>query len=512
MYYLFYFLLGKVIVQGVSFFRHRYMIPLWVITFFSIATIILKPKLIFQNLTNLSVLRKSAALSSLILGLFFTYGHVSNLLNEGAGYRKVMEIHRELLFLWCMILFVGVIFFIRLKRTFGITKSLNVVVSILFTVTLVQIGIWKIQSTNRKTAELETRGSIPSSSISDRDVYYIVLDGYGRVDYVSETTHLDTSSFVDELKSLGFVLPSCAQSNYHITLLSMASALNMEYLPVTPGKNTIYYEYEPYMKHSLVLKTFEDLGYETFTFKGSNPYTTITDVTHFYDYFEGEESGSRTETLNFYYLFLKTTLARPIMDYIEHNPQITDTLPLIISRWLPTRSVFSNRYYKQYQQSTYHLDMLEMIPELPGKKFVYAHLFMGHEPFVFTPEGEFRWPVREDVDAYIDQILFINNRLPKILRTIIAKSQKPPIIILQADHGWGWNEGRVRILNAYYLPNGGNNKIYPEITPVNTFRLVLNEYFHGQFEMLPDISYYANFNNDIMDNLSVVPRTCIGTE
>ena len=96
-----------------------------------------------------------------------------------------------------------------------------------------------------------------------------------------------------------------------------------------------------------------------------------------------------------------------------------------------------------------------------------------------------------------------------MIQTIIAKSKTPPIIIIQADHGWGWGEGRVRILNAYYLPDGGNEKVYSEITPVNTFRIVLNEYFNGNYDILPDISYNATFNNDRMENLEVVPRSCV---
>jgi hypothetical protein len=75
-------------------------------------------------------------------------------------------------------------------------------------------------------------------------------------------------------------------------------------------------------------------------------------------------------------------------------------------------------------------------------------------------------------------------RMVPILRSLIEESGNPPVIILQGDHGFR-GENRVTILNAYYLPQGAG-ELYPAISPVNSFRVVLNEYFGGSYEMLPD--------------------------
>jgi hypothetical protein len=45
------------------------------------------------------------------------------------------------------------------------------------------------------------------------------------------------------------------------------------------------------------------------------------------------------------------------------------------------------------------------------------------------------------------------------------------------------------ILNAYYFPGIGKEKLYTTITPVNSFRLLLNLYFDAQLPLLPDDSY-----------------------
>jgi hypothetical protein len=46
------------------------------------------------------------------------------------------------------------------------------------------------------------------------------------------------------------------------------------------------------------------------------------------------------------------------------------------------------------------------------------------------------------------------------------------------------------ILNAYYLPGMRHDRLYPSITPVNSFRLIFDLYFHAGLRLLPD-EYFA---------------------
>ncbi|MFC1476256.1 hypothetical protein ACFLQW_04575, partial [Candidatus Zixiibacteriota bacterium] len=43
----------------------------------------------------------------------------------------------------------------------------------------------------------------------------------------------------------------------------------------------------------------------------------------------------------------------------------------------------------------------------------------------------------------------------------------------------------------YYLPEGGDSLLYETITPVNTFRVILDHYFNQQLALLPDESHYS---------------------
>ena len=73
----------------------------------------------------------------------------------------------------------------------------------------------------------------------------------------------------------------------------------------------------------------------------------------------------------------------------------------------------------------------------------------------------------------------------------------PPVIVIQGDHGpeEGSASDRMSILNAIYL--GGDEVLegYSTISPVNTFRLVLDDRFDARLPLLEDTSLFSTYTD-----------------
>lgn len=109
------------------------------------------------------------------------------------------------------------------------------------------------------------------------------------------------------------------------------------------------------------------------------------------------------------------------------------------------------------------------------------------------------------IGLYVNQVKFINKRVEALVDILIKDSKSLPVIIIQADHGSGYvlhpTHNRVkpstellkeqfRILNTYYLPNGGRCYLSEDISPVNSLRIVLNVYFGEHLKLLSDKSFF----------------------
>ena len=82
----------------------------------------------------------------------------------------------------------------------------------------------------------------------------------------------------------------------------------------------------------------------------------------------------------------------------------------------------------------------------------------------------------------------------------MGEGEAPPIIILQGDHGSKVYDEidppdavKIKllfpILNAYRLPGVEDSQLYSTITPVNSFRVIFNQYFGTDLLLLEDANY-----------------------
>lgn len=442
-------------------------------------------------------LHRAAFLTMLLLALFFSYGHVSNVLEKKY---PDFNITPWLAGGWGVLFILFVFWATRRKLNFASSAaSLNVIA-----LGLVIMSTWQVNSGSlprrahalgADNAPVETDLVKPATP---PDVYFFLLDSYGRGDGLYAAYGFDNSEFLNALQERGFYLGKCSQSNYVRTELSLGSSLNMMYLQDLDSEfkadSTARRTLWDSLKHSAVRYNFESMGYKTVNFASGFAWLELTDADIFLS--PPPLSSGLTE---FEGLFLRTTLARYIQDW----------------GWVDPDAVEGQNYRDRFNNI---FDHMRDIARMPESTFAYMHVISPHPPFVFDPEGHPTYPPdfwNEDrqypadlyAKGYQNQLQFLNKKMLEAIDTILAESKTPPIIIIQGDHGpWLQPQNkRMWILNAYYLP-GHNDKLYPTISPVNSFRLVFDTYFGGKYDMLDDVSYFSPVPN--LYDFSEVPNDC----
>jgi hypothetical protein len=440
---------------------------------------------------------KAAFLSALWLALFFSYGHAYIYIDEkypDSNYTLWLAIG------WIVLFILAGIWATRPKLTFvSAASTLNTVALALLLMTGWQIlsevkpqSAHALALTNAPIQEDLVRPENPP------DVYFFLLDSYGRADLLKEAYGFDNSEFINGLKQRGFYVAECSQSNYVRTEISLGSSLNLQYLqelsdkfsPDSTKRSLLWDS----LKHSAVRYNFESIGYETVTFDTGFEWLNIEDSDHFMS--PPPISSGMTE---FEGLFLRTTLARYAQDWGWVDPDYLLGVG------------FRDRFHNAFNS-------IDEITKMPEPTFSYIHLISPHPPFVFDPNGnptyppdfwnqQRMYPGNLYQKGYVNQAQFLNKNILQAVDTILANSDVPPVIIIQGDHG-PWlqpNNKRMWILAAMYFP-GQADKLYPTISPVNIFRLVFNEYFGGNYELLNDISFFSPVPK--LYDFSQVPNSC----
>jgi hypothetical protein len=448
--------------------------------------------------------QKGALAASLTLLLFFLYGHIYNALEDFTLFSMSLGRHRFLTPLWLLLFIIGIVFIRKMKKTEPTTMALNIMVLSAFIFPLYQIITYQISdlAQNPVPTEITSEGlSLPKDQ-SPPDIYYIILDAYTRDDSLLEEYDFDNSPFLEKMEELGFYIGYCSRSNYTQTDLSLASSLNMEYIQSLYNLERLQTNqkrtggFGKLIRNSKVRETLEELGYITVSFETGFKWTEIKDADIYLspnDAALGDQQLAKRLT-EYEILFLRSTAALLVIDMSETFPQFFTT------------GIDKSREIRR-ERTLYVLEQLETMPSVEGPKFVFVHIVCPHKPFVFSADGSPVTVVRDEYDAYADQVAYLNSRIETLVRKLIDNSSTPPIIIIQGDHGgvFASRGDRLTILNAYYLPQEGMEKLYSNISPVNTFRLIFNALFAGDFELFEDISYFSYYLNSY--DFEVIPET-----
>jgi len=419
---------------------------------------------------------------------FFGYGHAWNAASS------VIDSQWPLIGAWVLVILMGLVAAWKAGRfTRPLTRGLNLVaaLALLFNawaVAGIMVTFGAVDGTIGE--ELTDVELFPPDPGDLPDVYYIVLDRYAGSTALEETYDFDNEPFLTALEERGFEVARRAHSNYIKTPLSFASSLNMEMLDsdALKAEATDGTDRKPIHRvlrdHLAVPSALKEIGYQFLQVANWwAPTSTYADTDRIFRYAGQDEFSTVLE---------QTTLLRAF-----NEPETASREPFNIK--------------VIYENVRYTLDTLDEIPGIPGPKFVFAHLLIPHDPYVFDTDGSFmdarQVAGQGIVDSYRRQLQYANARMLHLVDRINATAGEDAVIMLQADEGpfparyqadawrFDWRaatdeelEEKFGILFAMRVPGADLEAegLHDATTPVNAFRIIFNARFGTDLPLLPD--------------------------
>ena len=460
--------------------------------------------------------KKAALIVTLAFIIFFSFGHVYNMLNQVSIGDIDLGSNRILLPIFVISFGIGSFLIVRTKRTLDNATSIVNTISVVFiTVIIAMVGIEAfgcdeclIQQTYSlgifsnqimdSTLYFEEHSFSVSESDSLPNVYYIILDGYPRNDVLKKHLDFDNNEFINFLKQREFYVAENSYSNYSLSSTSIPATMNMNYINFLAdelGEDSR--SYDPLLGKDFglyadnqVIKNFKSMGYKVAKI-GSVPMylheIPLADLSLCY------------KSIHLMDNRLFDTVAR------------TSMIGYFIERWSEDmqRQIILSAFEELPKISSYYEEPV----------FAWSHIMIPHFPLIFGADGEPVTPgesllvmnnphLFEGTDSswnikqqFLQQLQFANKKSIKLIDKIL-ENEKQSIIIIQSDHGSAFDvdlddptdddvHQRLSNINAIYFPDEKPREILMnDQTNVNTFRIVFNSYFGSDYDILEDKIYW----------------------
>ncbi len=357
---------------------------------------------------------------------------------------------------------------VRTKRDLAVLKKvLNLIITVMVLVTVVQEQLFPVQFVSRRDRPREVDEHGPFPRVATRpDIYFIILDSYTSAESLRKYWNFDNTPFLASLEAAGFLVISNARANYDRTYRCMAASLNMALLKEPPASLGSFGRVNracELVDLAAAPRKLEDIGYEIVN-------KSLFDVA-------GHPQRYKFPFTDFSNLS-EVILQKSFLGYVD-------------------------AWWRRRQTIDINLAILSELDTLATTRsdhprFIYAHIMMPHSPMAFDRHGRKGNPSFDPHGTpaeYLEQLLYVNQRVTNLVSKILRHSPTPPIIILQGDHGFRWLAGAssggeaLTILNAMHIPGLQRDSIPAGITPVNTFRLIFNHQFGARYRYAPDRSF-----------------------
>jgi hypothetical protein len=336
----------------------------------------------------------------------------------------------------------------------------------------------------KEQTALAAPAPVVSASLSGEtypDIYYIVLDEFSGFEAMRQYwNYQGVDDFKRFLEDRGFFVAERSHGASKTTLYELATRLNyQDYICCNE-----YTTYFTVIANNRVMSYLKTKGYTTVTFDESQS-VFPTDLPMQTDYnYSGAPDSIPPSTLldEFGILVINNTMLRAFSHIYE---------PYIV---VPGLNAHKDMLF-------FTLDKMKDMNEVPSPKFVYVHLLLPHMPFIFDKNGTMiATTYNTDWNDYLGHYIFSIKYTEKMVANIFSQAdpKRPPIIILQSDHGarneiyYGNEETLLKnfpeefktsILFALYMPGYDTSSLPQDINPINTFPIIFNHLFNTEIPL-----------------------------
>jgi hypothetical protein len=409
---------------------------------------------------------KSSIIVSFSYLIFFSYSPIYNILDD-IYFRDFYIRHQYLLISFGVIFIGGIYYLIKFyKPNIHINSGINYfLIALIFVLVVINF--------------------IPSDSTDMPNIYYIILDSYPHSSILNSVFNYDDKQFQQNLTKSDFFIASNSHSNYNQSFLSLGASLNMKYLnylsiELDENERNFHPVYE-LVDNNEVMKYFKSKGYEIVNFASRDGVTGNLEIAQ--------------------------------INLCEINPWIKSPSMIHLIRHSIINPIYVEIFnsYSNEREMCVFSQLSQFDENSKNPYFIFAHILLPHGPWRFDANGQslpepftYGDSIEDMKNKEFDQIIFVENEIKKVIKKI-KKNDMNAIIIIQSDTGTSLpiddkNEiikRKTKILNAYYLPDGGKKELYENITPVNTFRIILNYYFNEKMELLEDKIFFSEHGTEL---------------
>ena len=405
---------------------------------------------------------KAALITGVGVVFFFYFGYVQDAL-KGILVSNIPVNKTSILVPISIIIFIILtVYFIKSKNNFeSIIKIANVVSITLILVVCVQF-------------------IIPGASAEKPNVYHIILDEYTDNEILTKKFGYNNEKFLEFLNNNGFYMHDKLFSTFGGTVKELNVILNMEY----PKKLRWMSEDYESLNNNKVMSIFSNQNYSIIETNSMMRWKNFSDVDTKLCY---DTNFINSE-------FLDQVLGKSIIRY------------------------FLEKYQQDTRRDTVRCTfnvLNEITLKTDGPKYVFSHVYVPHPPFLFGPNGENVIPDRREISGlqswenpqgYVNQLIYATNEITVVIKNIV-KNDPNAIIIVQGDTGTltGADISKKTMKEIYQAHSILYAVRIPDVEdsdymiPVNTYRIIFNNYFNMNYDYLEYHSYLVDNDGNMED-------------